>query len=59
MCVLPDYELRMRLIFEQHDSRSASHIGIADTLAKALDKFWVKQSSKDDTDFCERCVVCR
>jgi hypothetical protein len=42
-----------------HESSSNSHIGVASTLAKALDRFWWKRIRHDVKDFCERCVVCR
>jgi hypothetical protein len=47
------------LITKLHESASAGHIGVASTLAKALDRFWWKRIRQDVKDFCERCVVCR
>jgi hypothetical protein len=52
-------ELRLRLITKMHGSSSLGHIGVASTLAKALDMFWWKRTRQDVKDFCERCVVCR
>jgi hypothetical protein len=34
-------------------------MGVASTLAKALDRFGWKRLRQDVKDFCERCVVCR
>jgi hypothetical protein len=59
MCVPRNSELRERSISELRDSSSDGHIGVASTLAKALDRFWWKRIRQDIKDFCERCVLCR
>jgi hypothetical protein len=59
VCIPQNSELRLRLITKLHDSSSARHIGVASTLAKALDRFWWKRIRQDVKDFCERWVVCR
>jgi hypothetical protein len=60
LCIPQISELRLRLIIELHASSSAGHIGVASTLAKALDRFWWTQIRQDVKDFCdERFVVCR
>jgi hypothetical protein len=59
LCIPRNSELRLRLIQELHESSSAGHIGVASTLAKALDRFWWKRIRQDFKDFCERFVVCR
>jgi hypothetical protein len=47
------------LIFDLHDNPSRGHIGVARTLAEALDKLWWKRIRQDVEDFCEWFVVCR
>jgi hypothetical protein len=59
LCIPRNYELRLRLITELQESSSSGHIGVASTLAKALDIFWWKRIRQDVKDFCELCVVCR
>jgi hypothetical protein len=59
LCIPLNSELRLRLITKPHASLSAGHIGVASTLAKALERFWWKRLRQDVKDFCERCVVCR
>jgi hypothetical protein len=59
LCIPRNSELRLRLITELHISSSASHRGVASTLAKALDRFLCKRLRQDVKYFCERCVVCR
>jgi hypothetical protein len=34
-------------------------MGVAGTIAKALDRFLWKRIRKNVKDYCERCVVCR
>jgi hypothetical protein len=59
LCIPQNSELRLRLITEMHASSSAGHIGVASTLAKALDRFWWKRLRQNVKHFCERFVVCR
>jgi hypothetical protein len=40
LCIPRNSELRLRLITKLHASSSSSHLGVASTLAKALDRFW-------------------
>jgi hypothetical protein len=42
LCIPRNYELRLRVTKEQHESSSPCHIGVASTFAKALDRFWWK-----------------
>jgi hypothetical protein len=51
--------LRLRLITKLHDSSSDGHIGVASTLATALDRFLWKLIRQDVKYICERCVACR
>jgi hypothetical protein len=59
LCIPRNSELRLRLITELHESSLVGHIGVASTLAKALDRLWWKRIRQDVKYFCERCVVCR
>jgi hypothetical protein len=59
LCILRNYELRLRLISKLYDSSSAGHIRIASTFGKALDTFWLKRIRHEVKYFCVRCVVCR
>jgi hypothetical protein len=59
LCIPRNSELRLRLIFEVHDTSSAGHIGVVGIIAKALDIFWWKRIRQDVNDICGRCVVCR
>jgi hypothetical protein len=47
ICIPQNFELRLKLIFELRDSSSTGHIGVAATLAKALDRFWWKRVHQD------------
>jgi hypothetical protein len=59
LCIPRNFELRLRVITELHESSSAGHIGVASTFAKALDRSWWKRIRQGVKYFCERCVVCR
>jgi hypothetical protein len=59
LCIPRNSELRLRFTTELHESSSDGHIGVASTLAKALDRFWWKRIRQDVKGFCEGCVVCR
>jgi hypothetical protein len=39
LCIPRNFEVRLRVITEMHESSSAGHRGVASTLAKALDRF--------------------
>jgi hypothetical protein len=49
LCIPQNSELRLRLITELHASSSSGRIGVASTLAKALDRFWWRRLRR-----CER-----
>jgi hypothetical protein len=59
LCVSRNSEFRLRMFSELHNNSLASHIEVACTLTKALDRSWCKRIRHDDKVFCERCVVCR
>jgi hypothetical protein len=59
LCISSNSELRVRVITEMHDNSAACHIGVANTLAKALGRIWWKRIRQDVKDFCERYAVCR
>jgi hypothetical protein len=60
LCIPRNSDLRMRVITKLHDNSSGGgHIGVANTFAKALDRFWWKRIRQDVKDFCELCAVCR
>jgi hypothetical protein len=59
ICVPRNSKLRLRLIFDLHESQLVGHRGVDGTLAKALDMLWWKQIPQDVKGFCERCVVYR
>jgi hypothetical protein len=59
LCIPWNFEPRLRLIYELHDNSSSGHIGVANTLAKRLERLWLKRIGQDVKEFCERCVVCR
>jgi hypothetical protein len=42
LCILRNYELRLKLITKLHDSSLVGHNGVASTIAKTLDSFWWK-----------------
>jgi hypothetical protein len=47
LCIPRNSGFRLRSIIELHESSSAGHIGVASTLAKALDRFWWKRLRQD------------
>jgi hypothetical protein len=59
LCVPPNFELRLRLIYELHDSGSTCHKRVGGSLAKVIEKFWWKQIRQDVKHFYERFVVSR
>jgi hypothetical protein len=56
LCIPRTSELRLRLIFEPHDSSPTCQSGVYGTLAKVLDGFWWKRIRLNVKDFCERRV---
>jgi hypothetical protein len=57
-CVPWNPKLRLKLIYELYDSRSARQRGLICTLAKALDRLWWQRTRQDVKDIYDRCVVC-